>query len=150
MRFSSLFSLTVLAGLVLASPIEERGTGISPVESAVEPQFEVATAQIHSTAAAHIEGGSSTGVKPGVSKRSEYNELEGRGATYFIACTGLGCTGTCYAYTLPVTPYVCYSTITYASAFVSASGGLSYGVYAALNCNGSFGFYSAFRTYYLS
>ena len=137
MRFSIFLPLTVLAGLVLASPIEERGTGISPVEFGGKPKFEVATARIYPSTTTCIGGGGSTAVNPGVSKHSKYNELDGRSPTYFVACTGPGCTSPCYAYTLPIMPGVCYSTIVYASTFVLASGSLTYGVYAARNCTGS-------------
>jgi hypothetical protein len=148
MHFSSIiFPVAILAGLVLASPIEERGTGLSTVESAVEPKFETAEAEIHPSATAQIEGSDATSAKPGTSKRSEHNELADRSTSYgtLILCTGRGCSGACYGYSLPVKPYTCYGSITYNSLYVRASSGLTYGVFVGPDCRGLFKIHPVFR-----
>src|ERR1700733_8903053 len=103
MRFSNIFvPLVVLFGLVLASPIEERGESVSVVEdkTPVDHKYEPGVGHIIPNPAAPIEGGGKTEVKPGASKRSEYNQLDGRGPAYFVACTSRGCSGECWAYTM--------------------------------------------------
>lgn len=149
MRFSSIFlPLAVLSSLVLASPVvEEREKGVTVVESnARKPDFKISDdVKPVSNAKIGSDGGGNgekTGVKPGVSKRSDYNELDGRAPVYFIACTSSGCRGSCYGYIIRRPG--CYATVRYHSAYVSSNSGLPYGVYASLNCRGLFAlfFYS--------
>lgn len=153
MRFSAIFfSIVALGGLVLASPVEERGPGLGAVESVHEPKFEAAKAQIHPSAAAHIFGNDgATGGKPASSRRSEHNELEDRTTSYatLILCTGRGCSGRCSGYYLPVNPYTCYGSITYNSLYVSATSGLTYGVFVGSNCYGSLRPHLLFRGFSL-
>ena len=123
MRFSTfIFPLTILAGLVLASPLEERGTKVTEVASASEPKYgPVSSNRTQSSEGVHVEGGKGVTVaKPGKSKRSDYNQLDGRSTPYgvLVVCTGYGCGGDCYGYSLPVNPYICYgSTGTIRSTF---------------------------------
>jgi len=141
MRFSTLiFPLVMLASLVLASPLEGRGTKVSEVASASEPKYEaVSVTPNPASEGAHVKGGNGvTVVKPGKSKRSDYNELDGRSTPYgtLVVCTGYGCSGSCYGYSLPVSPYVCYWVNWYNSFYISAYTGLTYGVYVGNNCGG--------------
>ena len=141
MRFSTiLFPLAVLASLVLASPLEERATKVTAVASAAKPKGEAGTANVRPGTAVHAEGTGATVAKPGKSKRSEYNELDGRATPYatLYVCTGYGCSGSCYWYSLPVAPWVCHWTIWYNSLYVAASDGLTYGVFVGTNCYGLF------------
>ena len=155
--FNILFPLTTLACLVLASPIEERGTGLTAVESAVTvPNFQKVDAEVNAGGTvAHIEGGNEGGnaatIAPGVSKRSDYNGLDERSTRSgtLILCTGYGCGGSCYGYSLPVRSNVCYGSIAYNSVYVRASTGLAYGVYVGRNCYGPFWCYTVFRARHL-
>ena len=156
MRFSAiLFPLTILTGLILASPVEERSTGLSAVASAVKPKFANANGQVRPSVAAHVEGGNASNVTvtdPGVSKRADYNELTGRATPYatLVVCTGYGCSGNCYGYYLPVRPWTCYATgVTFYSLYVWATDGLTYGVYVGPNCYG-LSRHAAFRGSHLS
>jgi hypothetical protein len=142
MRFSTfIFPLTILAGFVLASPLEERGTKITEVASASEPKYEAVNGKsTPPSAGAHVEGGG-TGVtveKPGKSKRSDYNELDGRSTPYgtLYVYTGYGCSGDYYGYDLPVDAYTCYWVHWFNSFKVVASSGLTYGVYVGHDCGG--------------
>jgi len=139
MRFSTfIFPLTILAGLVLASPLEERGTRVTEVASASEPKFEASSFKSNPVSkGVHVEGGKGvTAEKPGKSKRSDYNQLDGRSTPYatLIVCTNYGCGGDCYGYSLPVSAYVCYGVHWYNSFWIRADDGLTYGVYVGNNC----------------
>ena len=141
MLFSKLIlPFTILAGLVLASPLEERGTKVSEVASASKPKYEVVPVKPNpaSDGTPVKGGGGVTVVKPGKSKRSDHNELDGRSTPYatFVACTGYGCSGYCYGYSLPVRAYVCYWVHWYNSFYIWASDGLTYGVYVGNTCRG--------------
>jgi len=157
MRFSTiLFPLAILASLVVASPIadeprspfpeggdnfiEERGdpAKLTAVHSAAAPKYEAVHVRPNPAAEGkHVEGTGVT-VKPGKSKRSDYNELDGRVTPYatFVVCTGYGCGGYCYGYYLPVHPYTCYWVHWYNSLYVRASDGLTYGVFVGNYCRG--------------
>lgn len=139
MRFSVIFfPLALLASLTLATPIEERDVSTAVEVNAPEPKFDTGDAHLVPGTSANVEGGGGGGkteVKQPVSKRSDYNELDGRSTVYFVACTYRGCGG-CTAYYLSRPG--CYSTKTYLSAYVISDGGLPYGVYASLNCRGLF------------
>jgi len=144
MRFSTiLFPLAVLASLALASPVEveERATKVkvTAVESAAKPEGEAVAAKPLPGAAVHAEGTGATVAKPGKSKRSDYNELDARLTEYAVlyVFTGYGCSGSFAGYSLPVDRCRCYGTIGYNSAFIAASDGLYYGVFASLNCYGT-------------
>jgi len=141
MRFSTfIFPLTILAaGLVLASPLEERGTKVSEVPSASEPKYEVISVKPNpASEGAHVEGGGKgvTAKKPSKSKRSDHNELDGRSTPYgtLLVCPDYGCGGYCYGYSLPVNSYVCTWVYWYNSFYISAYDGLTYGVFVGNNC----------------
>ena len=147
MRFSTIiFPLAVLAGLVLASPSGERATSanVTPVDGDVKPTFAPAVGKVRPAAAVHAQSEGVTGPKPGVSKRSDYNELDGRATQYavLVLCSGYSCTGSCYGYYLPVNAWTCYGAVTYNSLYVWAVDGLTYGVYVGTNCNGQFRSYA--------
>jgi len=139
MRFSTIiFPLTILAGLVLATPLNERATSVASVGGDVKPQFGPAVGKVRPAAAVHAEGEGVTGRKVGVSKRSDHNELDGRTTQYavLVLCSGYSCTGSCYGYHLPLNAWTCYGGITYNSLYVWAVDGLTYGVFVGTNCNG--------------
>jgi len=141
MHFSTfIFPLTILAGLVLASPLEERGTKVSEVALASEPKFGAVNPESSpASEGVHVEGGKGVTVeKPGKSKRSDYNELDGRSTPYgtLYVYTGYGCSGYYYGYSLPVRPYVCYWVHAFNSFYIRANSGLTYGVYVGHNCGG--------------
>lgn len=141
MYFSAiLFPMAVLSSAVLGSPLEERGTSATAVGSlAAAPEYKALEAFTHPSPAVRVSDAvGSTGAAPGVSKRSDNNELMKRTTPYgtLILCTGTGCSGSCYGYSLPPpSTYTCYSTVAFKSAHISASTGLSYGVFVGLNCN---------------
>lgn len=141
-----LFPLTILAGLVLASPIEQRSTGLTAVKSTVVPKFEAVSGQVRPTVAVHVKAGGATVANPNVSKRSDYNELEERATPFgtLIVCTGFGCSGRCFGYRLPVQRFTCFGTVTYNSVYASASDSLTYGVFVGTNCNGMLRCYARF------
>jgi len=141
MRFSTfIFPLTILAALVLASPLEERGTKVSEVPSVPKPKYEPVSVKPNpASEGAHVEGGKGVTVpKPQKSKRSDYNELDGRSTPYgtLVVCTGYGCGGYCYGYSLPVRAYFCYWVQWYNSLYVWAPSGLTYGVFVGHSCGG--------------
>jgi len=143
MRFSTIiFPLAILAGIVLASPLGERATGtnVTSVDGDVNPKFQPSVAKVRPAAAVHAQGEGATGRKVGVSKRSDYNELDGRATQYavLILCSGYSCTGNCYGYHLPLNPWTCYAPTSgwYNSLYVWAVDGLTYGVFVGTNCNG--------------
>src|ERR1700733_3958176 len=157
MRFSTiLFPLAILASFVVASPITEEPRSPVPVEgdNFIEKRGDHAKiTAVHSAAAPkyeavhvipnpgvkdnHVEGtGVTAKLPPGKSKRSDYNELDGRATPYatLVVCTGYGCRGSCYGYYLPVSPYWCYWVHWYNSLYVRASDGLTYGVFVGDYC----------------
>ena len=141
MRFSTfIFPLTILAGVVLASPLEERGTSVTEVAAFVPPKHEAVSPKSNpSPKGVHVEGGKGVTVaKPSKSKRSEYNQLDGRSTDYgtFIVYTGSGCGGDYYEYDLPVDFNTCYGVHWYNSFYISASDSLTYGVYVGHDCGG--------------
>jgi len=141
MRFSTIvFPLTILASLVLASPLGERATStnVTSVDGDVKPQFGPAVAKVRPAAAVHAQSEGVTGRKAGVSKRSDYNELDGRAVQFavLILCSDYNCNGSCSGYHLPVNPWTCYWGVTYNSLYVWAVDGLTYGVFVGTNCYG--------------
>jgi hypothetical protein len=141
MRFSTiLFPLAVLASLVLASPVEERATKLTAVASAAKPKGEAGVAaKPRPGAAVHAQGTGATVAKPGTSKRSDYNEFDGRHTSdTLVVFTDYGCSGDYAAYSLPVTPCYCDWTIWYKSLYVEADNGLGYGVFVGPDCDGLF------------
>ena len=141
MRFSTfIFPLTILAGLVLAAPLEERGTKLTEVAGAPGPEHGAVDGKASpASEGVHVEGGKGVTVgKPGSSKRSDYNELDGRSTPYatFYVFTGYGCRGYYYGYYLPVRPYVCYWVHSFNSFYIAASDGLTYGVFVGHYCRG--------------
>lgn len=140
MHFSSLlFPLALLASFVVASPLEQRGTRVTAVDTDAAPEFQVAEASVHPSSNVQFDD-DATGVT-GVSKRSDYNELTRRSTDYgtLIVCSGSGCSGSCTGYDLPPPSYgVCYRAVSFNSAYVEANDGLTYGVYVGPNCNGTF------------
>ena len=141
MRFSTfIFPLTVLAGLVLASPLEERGTRLTEVASASGPKYgTVSFKSKPSPEGVHVQGGKGATVEnPGKSKRSDYNQLDGRKTPYGVltVCTSSDCGGDCYDNTLPVDPNICHRVHSFNSFVISASEGLTYGVYVGVDCAG--------------
>ena len=144
MRFSSiLIPLATLAGLVLATPLEERGTRVTAVDSP-KPNYEPGTPKENpSPAAAHVEGTESTfrgvtGPKRGKCKRHynhPFHNADPNGQ--LIACTGYGCSGTCNGYTLPTIPGLCWWVQGFNSFYVSgSSAGLTYGLFIGVSCDG--------------
>ena len=143
MRFSTiLFPFAVLASFVLASPVEKRAAKLTAVASAAKPKGEVAAAAAKPRpgAAVHAEGTGATVAKPGTSKRSDYNELDGRGtddAILFVFADS-DCSGNFSGYYLPVDHCVCYCTTWYNSLYIWADDGLNYGVFVGTDCWGLF------------
>ncbi|KAF8311772.1 hypothetical protein DL93DRAFT_2082977 [Clavulina sp. PMI_390] len=142
MRFSLPLVLAVLVAAVVGSPLEARGTGVEAV-SAVKaaPKFTSIVGVEHPEPAVHTSNSSGVTAAAGVSKRNDFSELEKRSTIYgtLIVCTGRGCGGSCYGYRLPPgSAYLCYATVAGYSVYVSASTGLSYGVFVGPNCNRTF------------
>lgn len=111
MRFSTfIFPFAILAGLVLASPLEERDTSVKVSKAPSPPEPAPEAANVETTPPSEggrvKSGGSGVTTDPTMSKRSDYNELDGRAVSVgtFIVCAGYGCSGYCYGYTLLVKP----------------------------------------------
>jgi len=141
MRLSILVSsIALLAGLALATPVDnvERSASIlKVVPGAVHPENIVhSNAVLHSSGVGHPD---MHGQTVGVSKRTEYNELEPRAIPLLIACTLNGCTGSCTSYTLNIPAYTCYtiSGFTSIEAFSPSGAGFGFGLYVGTNCAGT-------------
>lgn len=144
---SILAPLAVLASFVAASPLETRGTRVTAVDAA-KPKFSPADGTPKPSVDVHVESGEST---TGVSKRADFNQLDERANAVLIVCTSYGCGGSCYGYSLSITPYRCYGTYSFNSVYVSNGGaGLPYGVYVGPNCSGSRSSYIFFYQYLIS
>ncbi|KAF8311747.1 hypothetical protein DL93DRAFT_2168853 [Clavulina sp. PMI_390] len=137
--FSLALPLAFLATAVFGSPLEARGTGVEAVSSVkAAPAFTSIATIAHPEPGLHTADSTGVTAAAGVSKRNDFVELEKRTTIYgtLIVCTGTGCGGSCYGYSLPPGgAYVCYATVTGYSVYVSASTGLSYGVFVGPNCN---------------
>ena len=143
MRFSTIMVYTALAiGLALAGPTPDVKTpAVEVVDGVNEPKFDDVP---NPSDGSPSEKGEKEG-KPvvigdkgkTVSKRGDYNPLDGRGHATLILCPHRGCRGYCYGYNLKYYSFdYCYwARHPFYSAYVS-SYDLDYGVYAGNNCDG--------------
>lgn len=140
MHFSAfLFPQAVLASVVLGSPLVKRVTSVTAVGPlAAPPEYKAGEVITRPSPAVDALGAiGSTVVSPGVSKRSDSNELTKRTTPYgtLYLCGAPGCTGFCTAYSLPPSSSTCYATVPFYSAYIDAADSLSYGVFVGFECS---------------
>jgi hypothetical protein len=140
MRFSAIIaSIALFASIVVATPVE-RSAALEAVPGVGHPANIIhAAGAVHPTANAHadVAGGETGGL---VSKRSDYNELEGRSTIYLLLCTASNCAGYCYEYSLYIPAETCYETIGLefksVYAYSSTGAGYGFGAFVGSDCYG--------------
>jgi hypothetical protein len=126
-----LLPIAMLASFTTASPLDNRGTGITPA-GAVKPPVGAASKATPKDVPVHIAG---------TSKRDVLGKRSGSTITVW---DGEYCLGDWWQYVLDdLNPDQCYGVQPFSSVAVDNSGSLQYDVYAGPNCNGSLFFFLA-------
>lgn len=146
MRFSTvLISLALSAGLAVAGPVDASVPAVSVVVG-VSSTPEFTPSEAHAPAGSKESDGDQVTIfgdegetTKEISKREEYNPLNGCAPATLILCSGSRCGGRCFGINLNAIRFNrCYITRPYNSLFISARGGLGlgYGVYVGRRCRG--------------